>query len=118
MMNRDVHDYERTKSSHNKSSHDETKKELEYFLSNPKTISILRKRNIKEFYPIQAQTFKPIYQGQDVIARDRTGSGKTIAFTLPVIERLREQKKFNHHAPKFLIILPTRELVIQVHNEI
>ena len=88
MMTKDFYDYERLKTS--KSNHDETKKELEYFINNPKTINILKKRNIKELYPIQAQTFKPIYSGQDVIARDRTGSGKTLAFTLPVLERLRE----------------------------
>lgn len=83
MMTKDVHDYERHKS--NNANHDETKRELEYFINNPKTINILRKRNIKELYPIQAQTFMPIYSGRDVIARDRTGSGKTLAFTLPVL---------------------------------
>lgn len=42
-----------------------------------------------EFFPIQYNTFDFIYNGKDIIARDRTGSGKTIAFTLPVIERFR-----------------------------
>jgi superfamily II DNA/RNA helicase len=84
MMTKDVHDYEKLKSN-SKSGHDDSRKDLEYFINNTKTINILKKRNIKELYPIQSQTYRPIYSGQDVIARDRTGSGKTLAFTLPVL---------------------------------
>ena len=78
---------------------------------------MLKEKGIKYLYPIQQQTYKYIFQGSDIIARDRTGSGKTMAFVLPVIERFRAAR-FEHRYPKFLIILPTRELAMQVNNEI
>ncbi len=51
---------------------------------------MLNDKGIKKFFPVQYETFEFIYQGEDVIARDRTGSGKTIAFALPIIERFRK----------------------------
>jgi superfamily II DNA/RNA helicase len=51
---------------------------------------VLNDKGIKKFFPVQYETFEFIYQGLDVIARDRTGSGKTIAFALPIIERFRK----------------------------
>jgi superfamily II DNA/RNA helicase len=54
-----------------------------------------------------------------MIARDRTGSGKTLAFSLPIIMKLRQEKAFtNEHSPRFLVVLPTRELTLQVKAEI
>ena len=54
-----------------------------------------------------------------MLARDKTGSGKTMAFALPVIQKLREAHAFeDHDLVKFLIVLPTRELTIQVKDEI
>lgn len=90
---------------------------LEYFIEREKTIRVLKQKGIKNLYPIQQQTYRHIYQGKDILARDRTGSGKTMAFVLPVIERFRNSR-FEHRYPKFLIILPTRELAMQVHNEV
>lgn len=54
----------------------------------------MAEKGIKKFFPIQYETFEFVYQGYDVIARDRTGSGKTIAFALPIIERFRKEKVF------------------------
>jgi ATP-dependent RNA helicase DDX21 len=72
-------------------------------------IKILNKRGITQLFPIQYETFNIIHKGEDVIAKDRTGSGKTFAFALPMIVRMREQQKFKgSHYPKFLIVLPTR----------
>lgn len=72
-------------------------------------IKLLNEKKIERFFPVQYETFDHIYKGKDVIARDRTGSGKTIAFSLPIIERFREEKVFKKSAkPKFLIVLPTR----------
>lgn len=50
----------------------------------------MNRKGIKYFFPIQYETFKIIYDGKDLIARDRTGSGKTLAFSLPIIERFRQ----------------------------
>ncbi|MCB0370574.1 MAG: DEAD/DEAH box helicase [Bdellovibrionales bacterium] len=75
---------------------------------------------MKYFYPIQYHTFALIIRGYDLVGRDKTGSGKTIAYTLPILQRFRHQNKNQnilgqqHPYPKYLIILPTRELTIQV----
>ena len=53
-----------------------------------KTVANLAKRGIESFTDIQYQAFEPVYEGRDMIARSRTGTGKTIAFGLPVIEKL------------------------------
>jgi superfamily II DNA/RNA helicase len=57
-------------------------------------IKLLNEKGIQRFFPVQYETFDDIYAGNDVIARDRTGSGKTIAFSLPIIERFRKEKIF------------------------
>ncbi len=61
--------------------------------------------------PIQSAALKPIRSGKDVIGIAQTGTGKTFAYLLPILERL-------HYAqggsPRALIIVPTRELVQQV----
>ena len=85
--------------------------ELSYFVKNEGMIQVLREKGIKSFFPVQYETFDHIYSGKDLIARDRTGSGKTIAFSLPVIERFRRDGAFKDGGRvKFLIVLPTREV--------
>jgi superfamily II DNA/RNA helicase len=59
--------------------------ELSNYIQSDTTIKLLNKKGINNFFPIQAQTFHHITSGKDVIAGDKTGSGKTIAFALPVI---------------------------------
>eukprot|EP00959_Pyramimonas_sp_CCMP1952_P472308 9499839-Pyramimonas_sp.AAC.1 len=54
------------------------------------TVAALRKRGIEALFPIQAAVIKPAMEGRDVIGRARTGTGKTMAFALPVIEKLME----------------------------
>jgi superfamily II DNA/RNA helicase len=55
-----------------------------------KTIEKLKKQGIMNLFPIQQQCFYPIYNREDIIARDLTGSGKTLAFALPTTEYLRK----------------------------
>lgn len=68
-------------------------------------------------YPtlIQEKCFRKIAAGKDVVGISQTGSGKTFAYLLPILDRLEfsSQKQ-----PRVLIIVPTRELVIQVVEEI
>ena len=52
----------------------------------------LMKKGFTGLFPIQQHCFYPIYNREDVIARDLTGSGKTLAFALPVVEYLRKQQ--------------------------
>jgi superfamily II DNA/RNA helicase len=73
-------------------------------------------------FPIQAATITPILEGRDVLARGRTGSGKTIAFGAPLVESvLRSQagkrREFGR-SPKALILAPTRELALQIDRTV
>src|ERR1700728_4134783 len=64
--------------------------------------------------PIQAQAITCALEGKDVLATAQTGTGKTLAFLIPVIEMLQQEP-----AQKVcvLVLLPTRELAIQVNEE-
>jgi superfamily II DNA/RNA helicase len=53
-----------------------------------RTQAALKARGIEKLFPIQASVLKPAMEGRDVIGRARTGTGKTLAFSLPVIEKL------------------------------
>ena len=64
--------------------------------------------------PIQAASLPPALAGQDLIAQAKTGSGKTAAFTLPLLSRL-DASQFDVQA---LVLCPTRELADQVTQEI
>jgi superfamily II DNA/RNA helicase len=55
----------------------------------PKTIERLKSTGVKNLFPIQQHCFYPIFNREDLIARDLTGSGKTLGFALPVTEFLR-----------------------------
>ncbi len=60
--------------------------------------------------PIQAQTIPPLLTGRDVLGQAQTGTGKTAAFALPMLQRIDLFKK----QPQVLVLAPTRELAIQV----
>ena len=62
--------------------------------------------------PVQAQAIPPLMQGRDVVATAQTGTGKTLAFAIPVIEALAAVPRSK--AIKVLILSPTRELAIQI----
>jgi len=73
-------------------------------------------------FPIQAATVAPILQGRDVLARGRTGSGKTIAFGAPLVESVLRAgagtKRAFARAPRALILAPTRELALQIDSTV
>lgn len=69
--------------------------------------------------PIQEQAIPIILQRQDVLACAQTGTGKTAAFSLPIIEQLLVKKHEGaYRGPKALILAPTRELAIQIGENI
>ena len=86
------------------------------------TMEILAARGITKLFPVQAATFNEIYNGRDVLARARTGTGKTLGFALPILERLlldKEAEPANGRRrggqrPSCVILSPTRELAQQV----
>jgi superfamily II DNA/RNA helicase len=68
-----------------------------------------------ELTPIQEQAIPAIIEGKDLIACAQTGTGKTVAFVLPVLNKLIDNK---NHETDTLIIVPTRELAIQIEQQI
>jgi len=79
------------------------------------TLKTLKQKGFEEPTPIQEKTIPAILmEDKDVIGQAQTGTGKTAAFGLPIIELLQEKSKF----VQALILTPTRELAIQVAEEI
>jgi ATP-dependent RNA helicase RhlE len=72
--------------------------------------------------PVQAQAIPPVLAGQDVMAGAQTGTGKTAAFTLPMLQRFRQHANTSvspaRHPVRGLIITPTRELAAQVYESV
>ncbi len=64
--------------------------------------------------PVQAKAFQPVVEGRDLIVRSKTGTGKTAAFGLPIIERIDRGER----AVRALVLCPTRELALQVATEL
>ena len=59
-----------------------------------------------------------MYDGKDVIAKARTGTGKTLSFALPLVEQMNQKlSAVRGRAPRILVMAPTRELARQVCNE-
>lgn len=67
---------------------------------------------ITKLFDIQAKSFDPILRGRNFVGRSRTGTGKTVAYLLPALERMRLEKMVRPHS--VIILLPTRELCRQV----
>jgi superfamily II DNA/RNA helicase len=63
--------------------------------------------------PVQEQVIVPILQGKDIIASAQTGTGKTAAFLLPIINKIITEPHDEHHI-NAMIIVPTRELAVQI----
>lgn len=83
-----------------------------------KTVDVLKKRGIKYLFPIQYESFDFLYKRGDLMGRDLTGSGKTMAFALPMLEYFRKHKCFGSKKIQGLILVPTRELALQVSKEL
>ncbi len=64
--------------------------------------------------PIQAQSIGPLLEGRDLLGQAQTGTGKTAAFSLPLLSRIDVKSKM----PQMLVLAPTRELAIQVAEAI
>ncbi len=70
--------------------------------------------------PVQSKSIPVVLDGRDMLARAQTGTGKTAAFGLPMIDRLllRDRRPAQTRHPRGLILVPTRELALQVHKAI
>ena len=74
---------------------------------------VLNENFITEPTPIQIRTIPAVLKGQDVIAQAQTGTGKTLSFLLPMLEKIDTNKGYIQG----LIVTPTRELAIQITSE-
>ncbi|XP_073441983.1 nucleolar RNA helicase 2 [Dendrobates tinctorius] len=118
-------DLEAEEKEESKSDDEETaleKKEGDFskFPISQETITNLKAKGVTYLFPIQSKTFHTAYSGKDVVVQARTGTGKTLSFAIPVIERLIQDKNplMQGRPPRVLILTPTRELAIQITNEI
>jgi superfamily II DNA/RNA helicase len=77
-------------------------------------VRVLTRDGISTPFEIQAATIPDALAGRDVLGRGQTGSGKTLAFGLPLLARIAAGGRARPHYPKALIMVPTRELAMQV----
>ena len=82
------------------------------------TLDIIRRLGFEKPTSIQAQAIPAIMSGRDTMAVAKTGSGKTVAFLLPMFRHIKDQRPLdNMGGPISLIMAPTRELATQIHKE-
>jgi len=79
----------------------------------PDLVDRLRELAIEDPTPVQAEAIPPLREGRDLVVQAPTGSGKTHAFLLPAIERLRAGRGLG---TRVLVVTPTRELALQVES--
>jgi superfamily II DNA/RNA helicase len=73
---------------------------------------------ITHAFPIQALTLPIALDDHDIIGQARTGTGKTLAFGVPMLQRMLETERAKPSAPRGLVVVPTRELAIQVADDL
>jgi len=90
---------------------------MQYFKDlplSPKVIKGVEELGFSDLFPIQSQAIIPLIEGKDVIGQAQTGTGKTAAFGIPMIERLNSRI----NVVQGLVLVPTRELALQVAEHI
>src|SRR6056297_2850016 len=79
----------------------------------------LAEENYLEPTPVQSQAIPPALDGYDVLGCAQTGTGKTAAFALPILDELgRDRRRAVPHRPFALVLAPTRELAIQISESL
>ena len=80
----------------------------------PEIMRAIEKRNIEVSTPVQAGCIPPMMDWQDVIAKAPTGTGKTFAYGIPIVEHIDPEDE----SVQAVILAPTRELAIQIQDEL
>ncbi|KAK9070842.1 hypothetical protein SSX86_009410 [Deinandra increscens subsp. villosa] len=82
-------------------------------------VTALAKKGITKLFPIQRAVLEPATQGRDMIGRARTGTGKTLAFGIPIMDKIIQynEKHGRGRNPLAIVMAPTRELARQVEKE-
>ncbi|MDA0567394.1 DEAD/DEAH box helicase [Streptomonospora sp. S1-112] len=78
----------------------------------PELLAALTRLGYEEPTPIQREAIPPLVEGRDLLGQAATGTGKTAAFALPILQRLPQER--DGRAPAALVLVPTRELAMQV----
>ncbi|ONI84940.1 heavy metal transporter [Saccharothrix sp. ALI-22-I] len=84
----------------------------------PELLRALTGLGYEEPTPIQREAIPPLTEGRDLLGQAATGTGKTAAFALPVLERLAGGGERSSRAPFALVLVPTRELAVQVSEAV
>lgn len=84
----------------------------------PSLLRAVSEKNYAVPTPIQSAAIPPVLEGRDVWACAQTGSGKTAAYGLPILQRLCEQRAAGERTVRALIVSPTRELTAQIGESI
>src|SRR6187397_1120559 len=85
----------------------------------PKLVSVLEELGYEEPTPIQKDAIPPLLAGRDLVGQAATGTGKTAAFALPLLQRLASAAPgARRPTPSALVLVPTRELCVQVAEAI
>ena len=84
----------------------------------PRLVSALTALGYEEPTPIQRETIPPLIQGKDLLGQAATGTGKTAAFALPMLQRLADDDAAAKKQTGGLVLVPTRELSMQVAEAI
>jgi len=79
----------------------------------PKLLSVVKELGYEKLTPIQEQSIPLLLEGRDLIGQSQTGSGKTAAFSLPILEKIQKEPR----ALQAIVLCPTRELCAQVVRE-
>ncbi|RLN29705.1 hypothetical protein C2845_PM05G02000 [Panicum miliaceum] len=84
-----------------------------------KIVDLLAKKGITKLFPIQRAVLEPAMQGKDMVGRAKTGTGKTLAFGIPIMDAIiRHNDKYKPGKfPLAIVLAPTRELAKQVERE-
>jgi ATP-dependent RNA helicase DeaD len=99
-------------------SHDDASSGFAALGLDPSILTALNALGYEEPTPIQTETIPALIAGRDVLGQAATGTGKTAAFALPILQHLHDSNRKKGSAPYALILAPTRELAMQVAEAI
>jgi len=84
----------------------------------PETVEALERLSITQPFAIQKMTLPLALSGNDLIGQARTGTGKTLGFGVPMLQRITSRDEGTDGMPQALVVVPTRELAVQVATDL
>ncbi len=84
----------------------------------PQVLDALKDQGYEKPTPIQAQAIPHLLQGRDLFGSAQTGTGKTAAFSIPILQLLSNKNQNGHRSIRALVLAPTRELAVQISESL